>query len=335
MNDAELARKRVTFPCRFVTLTRMSQPLVNDAEPSDSLFREAVSAIDAGDVAALERLLAAHPELLRDRLVAPGAWLRNKVEGALDGFFKQPYLLWFVAEDPVRNGKLPRNIAQVARTIIEAARRQGVDNLQEQIDYALRLVCWSWIARECGVQIELVDLLLDAGASVNGCALNEGRFGTNCDAAIYNRNFAAAERLLERGATMTLTTALCLGRWADVERMAKSATLNDKQDAFVQAALNGNAEALRRMLALGAEPTTVSARNQSHGTALHHAVWSRSLDAVKVLVEAGADLNRRDTIYDGTPLGWAEYAEREQKDASRASEYRAIAEYLEGKGGKR
>src|SRR5262249_12626679 len=225
------------------------------------------------DVAALERLLTAHPRVVRDRLDAPGGWLRDKVGGAVDGFFKQPYLLWFVAEDPVRNGKLPRSIAQVARTIIEVARRERVENLQEQLDYALRLVCWSWIARECGVQIELVDLLLDAGASVDGDTLNEGRFGTNSDAAIYNSNFAAAERLVERGATLTLTTTLCLGRWADVERMANSATQDDKEGAFVQAALNGNAEALRRMLALGIQPTTVSARNQSHGTALHRAVW--------------------------------------------------------------
>ena len=66
------------------------------------------------------------------------------------------------------------------------------------------------------------------------------------------------------------------------------------------------------MLALGMDPTTVSARNQSHGTALHHAVWSGSLDAVRVLVEAGADLKRRDTIHDGTPIGWAGYAEQQQ-----------------------
>jgi peptide-methionine (S)-S-oxide reductase len=46
---------------------------------------------------------------VRDRLESPGAWLRDKVGGALDGFFRQPYLLWFVAEDPVRNGKLPGN----------------------------------------------------------------------------------------------------------------------------------------------------------------------------------------------------------------------------------
>jgi peptide-methionine (S)-S-oxide reductase len=293
-------------------------------ETLDALFHQAVSAIDAGDVTALEHLLAAHSELVRERLDSPGAWLRDKVGNALDGFFQRPYLLWFVAEDPVRNGKLPRNIAQIARVIIQAAQRGGVNSLREQLDYALRLVCWSWIARECGVQIQLIDVLTDAGASVDG---------THSDAAIYNGNFAAAAHLLERGAPLTLSTALCLGRWADVERLARTSSLREKQDAFVLAALKGQAEALRRMLALGVDPTTISAQTQSHGTALHHAVWSRSLEAVRVLVEAGADLNRRDTIYGATPLGWATHAEQEEKEESRAKQYAEIAAYLREKGG--
>jgi len=152
----------------------------------DALFCQAVSAIDTGDVPALERLLAAHPRLVRDRLDSPGPWLRDKVGDALDGFFRQPYLLWFVAEDPVRNGKLPGNIAHVARTIIQAAERGHVTSLQEQIDYALRLVCWSWIARESGVQIQLIDVLVDASASPDGQTVYRGRFGTHCDAAVYN-----------------------------------------------------------------------------------------------------------------------------------------------------
>src|SRR5574341_337601 len=134
----------------------------------DEVFRAAVSAIDAGDVAALARLLSEHPELVRDRLDAPGAWLRDRVGAALDGFFQQPYLLWFVAEDPVRNDRLPPNIADVTRAIIRAAQREGVPSLQEQLDYALRLVSWSPVAPRCGVQIELIDALVDAGASPDG-----------------------------------------------------------------------------------------------------------------------------------------------------------------------
>jgi ankyrin repeat protein len=290
---------------------------------NDSLFREAVSAIDSGSLAALEQLLTEHPELVRERLQSPGAWLRDQVGNALDGFFREPYLLWFVAEDPVRNGTLPKNIGAIAEAIIRTAQREKIASLPEQIAYALRLVCWSWIARDCGVQIELIKVLLDAGASPDGLDVYEGRFGSHADAAIYNRNFAAAEHLLKRGASPTLTTALCLNRWEEAEQLAQGATREEKDDAFVQAAMAGNAEALRRMLALGCNPTTVSKRNQSHGTALHHAVWSGSLAAVQVLVEAGADLRRRDTIHDATPLGWAEHGKREE-----------IAAYLRGREGR-
>jgi hypothetical protein len=52
-----------------------------------------------------------------------------------------------------------------------------------------------------------------------------------------------------------------------------------------------------------------------------------------VLVEAGADLTRRDTLHDATPLGWAEYGERTAGDARPAKPYAAIAAYLRGRGG--
>ena len=135
---------------------------------ADALFSEAVSAIDRGSVDDLERLIAQRPSLVRDRLEEPGAWLRDKVGTALDGFFARPYLLWFIAEDPVRNGTLPGNIADVAATIVRAIGREAMDGSQEQIDYALRLVAWSWIARDCGVQLGLIDVLLDAGAAADG-----------------------------------------------------------------------------------------------------------------------------------------------------------------------
>ena len=107
----------------------------------DPLFQQAVALIGAGDVPALDRLLTDHPELARERLAAPGPWLRDKVGGALDGFFKDPYQLWFVSEDVPVHGRLPKNIAEVTRAIIQSA--QGAPGLQEQLDSTLRLVCWS------------------------------------------------------------------------------------------------------------------------------------------------------------------------------------------------
>src|SRR5438445_7840102 len=292
--------------------------MIDGSDSLDPLFREAVTAIDAGDTAALERLISKHPRLLRDRLDNPGAWLRDQVGGALDGFFQQPYLLWFVAEDPVRNGTLPRNIAQVTRTIIQAAERVGVESLPEQLDYALRLVSWSWIARDCGAQIELIDMLVDAGASPDG----------NPENALVNGNFAAAEHLVQRGPTLTLATALLLGRWDDVTRLAGAASARDRQFGLVLAAHSGRPDALRRVIDLGVELNSPSPDLFSHATALHHAVASGSLEAVKVLVEAGADLSTCDTVWNGTPLGWAEHCRGEHLHDERGRQYAEIAAYL-------
>jgi Ankyrin repeats (3 copies) len=271
---------------------------MDDSTSLDDLFRVAVSAIDAGDVAELSRQIAAHPSLVCARLETPGPWLRDKVGNALDIFFQRPYLLWFVAEDPVRNGTLPSNIAEIAQTIIRTAQQAGVANLGEQLDYALRLVSWSWIARQCDVQIALIDVLIDAGASPDG----------NPDNALVNSNFAAAAHLVERGAPLTLSTALCLERWDDVNRIAPDATSGQKQFALILAALKGKVEALRRIIDLGVDVNRVSRDLYSHASALHHAVSSGSLDAVKLLVDAGASLDARDTAHDGTPLDWAEYS---------------------------
>ena len=306
--------------------------LIMDASTLDAGFGTAVTLIDAGDASALRLLLAEHPELACERLTSPGPWLRDQIGDALDGFFEDPYLLWFVAEDPVRRGTLPGNIAEIAGIIIGVARQQGGPQFQEQLDYALRLVAWSWIARDAGVQIALIDVLLNAGAAMDGGELYEGRFGSNVDAAIYNGNFAAAEHLIQRGASLGFPAALSLNRWDDVERLAPTASPEDKRSAFIQVAMHGNAEALRRMMALGVPPTTTSERMQAHATALHHAVWSGRIAAVRTLVEAGADLSRRDTMYDGTPLGWALYLQREEKDSARAQRYAEIAECLTGLG---
>jgi peptide-methionine (S)-S-oxide reductase len=209
----------------------------------------------------------------------------------------------------------------VASEIIQAAEREGVDSLQEQLDYALRLVSWSWVARKCEVQIELIDVLIDAGASPDG----------NPNNALVNGNFAAAAHLVERGAKLTLATALCLERWNDVTRLAQTASASEKQFGFILAALNGKAEALRRMIDLGVDLNRPSADLYSHATALHHAVSSGSLEAVKVLVEAGAALGTKDRAWNATPLEWAEYYINEAKGNGAGKSYPEIAAYLREK----
>lgn len=48
-------------------IRRMANP-----DTCDDLFRVAVAALDAGDIGALQRLIAAHPTILSARLESPG-----------------------------------------------------------------------------------------------------------------------------------------------------------------------------------------------------------------------------------------------------------------------
>jgi peptide-methionine (S)-S-oxide reductase len=201
-----------------------------------------------------------------------------------------------------------------------------VDTLKEQLDYALTLVSWSWIARDSGVQIDLIDVLIDAGASLKG----------NSDNALVNGNFAAAEHLVKRGAALTLATAVCLGRWDDASGLAKIASEKEKQFAFVLAALGGWADGLKWMLGegVGVDVNAPSQDLYSHGTPVHHAVCSGNLEAVKALVEAGAQLDTKDRAWNGTPLGWAEYYLNEVKGDKAMKHYQEIAAYLRDKAGR-
>lgn len=289
------------------------------AQETDALFRDAVAAMDAGDLPSLERILADTPELATLRLEQPGSWLLSKLGGALPDFFSRPYLLWFVSEDPVRNGTLPANIADMARAITSVAAHEDPAAHKEQINRGLQLVAWSWIARDCGVQIALIDALVDAGASPEG----------RPNDALVNKNLDAAAHLIKRGAPVTLAAAACLGMWEEVARLGATVNSAKKQFAFVMAALHGNTAALTALLDIGADVNERSADLYSHGTPLHHAVSSGSLDAVKLLVSRGADVNAVDTAWNGTPLGWGYYAlEGDAKSAAERAMRQEIVRFL-------
>jgi hypothetical protein len=287
------------------------------ADLETDAFYQAVTAIDAGDVDRLQLLLATHPRLVSDRLEGSPEWLQLQLGDAAHDFFRHPYLLWFVAEDPVRNGRLSPNIVEIIRAIVAAARKTNVATLQDQLDSTLRLVCWSGVAADGGLQLEMIDALVDAGAAP----------AKNANNALVNGHVAAAEHLLSRGGIMTLGAALCLERWDEAERLNAQATAEVRQFSLVLASLNGKAAGVEWILARGASPNEPSAELYSHGTPLHHAVCSGSLDTVRVLINGGADPQRPDSAWNGTPLGWAKYYEQ-NSDAKRRSRYSEIASYL-------
>jgi len=119
-----------------------------------------------------------------------------------------------------------------------------------------------------------------------------------------------------------VAAAAGLGRLADVRRLLPAATNVDRHRALALAAQHGRAEVVRVLLDVGEDPNRYNPPgNHAHSTPLHQSVWSGHEDVVRLLVERGARLDLRDTIYQGTPLGWATYGGRTK-----------IAEYLRAHG---
>lgn len=87
-------------------------------------------------------------------------------------------------------------------------------------------------------------------------------------------------------------------------------------------------EALTRLIAMGVDLNAYSTAIYTHATALHHAVSSGSLAAVKLLVEAGADLEKIDKAWEGTPAQWAEFYIREGQGLEAEKPYPEILAYL-------
>src|ERR1700682_2325210 len=83
----------------------------------DATFRRAVELLDAGDVAGLRAHLNQHPNLVHQRVAFEGG-----------NYFRNPTLLEFVAENPVRHGTLPANIVEVTKVILDAGASQSARN---------------------------------------------------------------------------------------------------------------------------------------------------------------------------------------------------------------
>jgi hypothetical protein len=257
------------------------------------LFRQAVGLLDAGDTAGLERHLHANPKLVSQRVVFEGG-----------NYFQNPSLLEFIAENPVRHDRLPPNIVEVAKVILDA----GAKSDQKGLDYTLSLVCSGRVPREQGVQTALIDLLCDYGADPND-AMNP---------ALGHGEFEAVDALIRRGAEVDLPTATALGDTETAKQALSRATPEERHLALAYAAMHGRPDILKLLLDAGEDPNRYNPMGaHSHSVPLHQAVASDHLDIVRLLVESGARLDLKDTLYQSTPLGWAEFMGRQE-----------IAEYL-------
>ena len=285
---------------------------MNNADIKDPLFRNAVEAIDSGNLSSLRNLLKENPRLISQRLEFPD-----------DGYFKHPYLLWFVADNPIRHERLPANIVAVTKMLIDTARNNAANSFQQQIDYALGLVATGRIPRETGVQNEWIDLLIDNGAQPG-----------NGVGALAHGNIEAARHLIKRGAKLTLATAVGLDMEEEIHSLSKDATKSDLQLALMMAAFYGKSKMISFLIELGADINVYldnSTGFHSHASVLHQAVFSGSLESVKILVEAGADLNAKDRVYDSTPLSWAIYMQSEEPEDTKNKKHKEIETFLKSK----
>ena len=292
LSDAFLATAReYGFPSWPRLKAHVEGPTSNDdgyvphhERVTDAVFRRAIDLLDAGDVARLRAHLLNHPDTVKKRLNFEGG-----------NYFRTPTLLQFCAENPIRNGTLPLNIADVARTILDAG---GKDD-RPSIDETLMLVSSGRIARERGVQVPLIDLLCEYGADPDHAMMP----------ALAHGEFAAADALIRLGATIDLPAAAALGRTRDARNLLPCATAEDRHRALALSAVHGRAEIVALLLDDGEDPNRYNPVGfHAHSTPLHQAAYSGHADVVKLLVERRADLTIRDILYDGTPLDWAEYA---------------------------
>lgn len=148
----------------------------------------------------------------------------------------------------------------------------------------------------------------DAGRSVLRCAVRAGGEET---AALLVRSGAAddvtdVDRFI--GACMAGDRRRAERLLADHPQLREQLTEEDRA-VIVGAAAFRSAETISGMLDLGFSP---NARNGFGEQPLHNAAYQGNAPVVKVLLEAGAEIDGRDGRFDGTPLGFATVGSGEQ-----------------------
>jgi ankyrin repeat protein len=254
----------------------------------DAGFRAAVAALQAGDTEALGRLLDDRPELLTMRAIEPPIRPR--------GYFTDPALFWFVANNPTLIPRSPDNIVDVTRLMLA----RGVD--RADLDYTLGLVATN-AQMPADLQIEMVRTLHAAGARADDAAI---------DGILGHRQTAPVAWLVDHGRPLNVRIAAGLGRTDVLPALLIGADQAEKDAALGLATINHEVEAVRLCLEAGADPDAFMPCHV-HSTPLHQAALDGRIDLMELLVAHGARLDIEDRLWRGTPLGWAMHGG--QKDA--------------------
>jgi hypothetical protein len=245
-----------------------------------SRFEAAADAIANGDAPTLRDLLRADPELVHARSTR-----RHSAT-----------LLNYVAANGVEQyrQKTPPNIVEIAELLLST----GADVNAEANVYGggcatLELAATSVHPQRAGIQLELLQTLLDHGASIEKPSL--------IAACLGNGRPHAAEFLAARGAPIDLPAAAGLGRIEDVRALFDSATAEQRRDALCWACEYGRNTTVEFLLEKGAD---LAAHHPDGQTALHWAVIGGHPATVNLLLRHNPPLEQENT-HGGTPLGQA------------------------------
>lgn len=288
-----------SFPS-WPALAQWAEAVNQDGSPV-AQFESAVEAVITGDLAALQSLLRENPELVRARStrITPHDPPQHRAT-----------LLHYIAANGVEGyrQKTPTNAVDIAKTLLQAGAE--VDALAGM--YGGQYTTMSMLVSSChpakaGVQVTLVETLLDFGAAIEG--VGSPTWGSPLKTALAFGYRQTAETLVNRGARVdNIAAAAGLGRLTDASRLLAAAGPESRHRALALAAQHGHVEIVRLLLDAGEDPSRYNPEgNHGHSTPLHQAVIAGHEAVVRLLVERGARLDVKDTIYHGTPLGWAMY----------------------------
>jgi ankyrin repeat protein len=261
-------------------------------------FESAVEAVISGDADALRSLLHEDAELVR---------ARSTRVTHFDPAVHRSTLLHYVAANGVEGyrQKTPPNAVEIATILLQSgAEVDAVADLYGVPCTTMTLLVSSCHPAAAGVQVALAETLLDFGAAIEGSG--SLKWGTPINVALAFGYPKAAEALARRGAHVDLATAAGLGRSDEARRLLPSADGMTRHRALALAAHHGYADIVGLLLDAGEDPNRYNPEGlHSHSTPLHQAALAGHQDVVRLLVDRGARLDIKDTIYQGTPLGWA------------------------------
>lgn len=276
-------------------------------------FEAAADAIVSGDVPTLKKLLGDQPDLVRERSTRE----------------HRSTLLHYVSANGVENfrQKTPKNIVEITKLLLDAGAEVDAESAAYGGCTALGLVATSIHPEQAGVQIPLLETLLDRGARMDRPSTG-GNGHALINSCLANGQPGAAEFFACLGAPMDLEAAAALGRLDVVESYfdesgQSQAGREQLESAFLYACGYGRAEVVEFLLERGIHP---SAHNHAGETALHWASWSPEIDVIKLLLERGAPVDAKDDRFHATPLDMALWTwNNTAKDVDRQRCYEAVA----------